>query len=151
MSDEMEARTGEAGKKPIDSVEAVQEILNRLADAASVEAVYQKPIEHGDHLIIPAAEITAMTGFGFGSGEGSGESGEKGGGSGGGGGGRIFSRPVAVIVSSPGGVEVQPVFDLTKIALAGMTTGVLMIGAFARMLSLRRKVERVHSELMKGG
>ncbi len=71
------------------------------------------------------------------------------GGSGGGGGGSVYSRPVAVIISSPEGVRVEPVFDLTKIALAGMTTGVLMFGMVARLWSLSKKIQDVQDEFLK--
>jgi uncharacterized spore protein YtfJ len=54
-------------------------------------------------------------------------------GGGGGGGGRIFSRPVAVIVASPQGVEVKPVLDTTKIALAAVTAFGFMFSMMARM------------------
>jgi hypothetical protein len=56
-----------------------------------------------------------------------------GGGGGGGGGGRVFARPVAVIVSGPDGVIVQPVVDATKIALAFFTALGFMVGMASRM------------------
>jgi hypothetical protein len=39
-----------------------------------------------------------------------------------GGGGSSSGRPVAIIVTGPEGVTVKPVFDFTKIILAGMRT-----------------------------
>jgi uncharacterized spore protein YtfJ len=57
----------------------------------------------------------------------------SGGGSGGGGGGTGFSRPVAVIIASPQGVRVEPVFDITKVILAALTAVGFMIGMVARM------------------
>ena len=65
---------------------------------------------------------------GFGGGPG-------GGGPGGGGGGRTFSRPVAVIVASTEGVRVTPVFDTTKIILAGLTALGFMFTTLLRMRS----------------
>ena len=56
-----------------------------------------------------------------------------GGGGGGGGGGRVFARPVAIIVSGPDGVEVEPVVDATKIALAFFTALGFMVSMAARM------------------
>jgi uncharacterized spore protein YtfJ len=85
-------------------------------------------------------------GFGVGGGE-TGELGADSGG--GGGGGSVYSRPVAVIISSPEGVRVDPVFDLTKIALAGMTTGLLMFGMVARLWSLSRKIQDFQDEFLK--
>jgi uncharacterized spore protein YtfJ len=54
-------------------------------------------------------------------------------GSGGGGGGRILSRPVAVVIASPEGIRVEPVLDITKIALAGLTAMGFMVGMMFRM------------------
>jgi len=54
-------------------------------------------------------------------------------GGGGGGGGRVFARPVAVIISGPEGVRVEPVVDATKIALAFFTALGFMVGMAARM------------------
>ncbi|MCL4561015.1 MAG: hypothetical protein M1281_10410, partial [Chloroflexi bacterium] len=59
---------------------------------------------------------------------------ERGGaGGGGGGGGRTFSRPVAVIVITPEDVIVSPVVDITKIALAALTTFGFMLGVLRGM------------------
>ena len=103
-------------------------IIEKFLTAASVEAVYGEPIEHGDVLVIPSAEILSVGGFGLGSG---GE--QEDGGSGGGGGGRVFSRPVAVIISEPQGVRVEPIIDATKIALAFFTAIGFMASMAARM------------------
>jgi uncharacterized spore protein YtfJ len=152
MSDELESNISVGKEEFVSTVETVQNVLERFNAAASVEAVYQKPVEHGENMIITAAEVTAFMGFGLGGGRGTGENPNAGSGTGvgGGGGGNVFSRPVAVIVSTPGGVEVTPIFDITKIALAAMTTGMLVMGAVARAASLRRRVERVQSEMLRG-
>lgn len=125
-------------------IEIVQETMEALLAVADVSAVYGEPIEHGDTIIIPAAEVLCGMGFGLGYGEGS-ESvadregkdtpraGNSGRGGGGGGGGRSFSRPVAVIVAEPDGVRVEPVVDVTKIALAALTAAGFMLGMIARM------------------
>jgi uncharacterized spore protein YtfJ len=103
------------------------DVMARLLEAADVSKVYSEPIAHGDTLLIPAAEVLAVAGFGIGAGSGFGpdpDSGGRqrsGGGGGGGGGGRTLARSVAVIVSTPEGVRVEPIVDLTKIALAGLT------------------------------
>ena len=143
------------------SVESVERILERFLEVASVKSVYDSPVEHGENMIIPAAEVLGGVGFGMGVGMGMGpgkmsgreetessegetpleasESGTGlraegvGGGSGGGGGGRVFARPVAVIISGQDGVRVEPVVDATKIALAFFTTLGFMIGMAARM------------------
>ena len=125
------------------AIETVQETMNKFLDAAHVDAVYGEPIKHGDAIIIPTAEVLSVTGFGAGYGYGSGtapdEEGDNqnegyGGGGGGGGGGRVLSRPVAVVVASPEGVEVEEIVDVTKIALAALTAAGFMIGMLMKML-----------------
>jgi uncharacterized spore protein YtfJ len=118
---------------PEAGLDMIQNTLETFLAAADVESVYKEPIQHGDTLIIPAAEVVAGMGFGIGHGRGGDDEGGGGSGTGGGGGGRVFSRPVAVIISSPEGVRVDPVFDLTKIALAGLTAGAFMFGMLARL------------------
>ncbi len=127
------------------SLEAVEQTLDTFLSAASVDKVYGEPIEKGDTLILPAAEIVAGMGFGLGSGAG-GDPKSGGSGSGGGGGGRVFSRPVAVIIASPDGVRVEPVVDVTKIALAAFTAGAFMLGMMARLSSPAKAMK----DLQKG-
>lgn len=106
------------------SLVIAQETMEGFLQTAHISAVYGEPVFHEEKVIIPTAEILCGMGFGVGSGGGSGgpaESGGSGTGGGGGGGGRVLSRPVAVIVSTPAGVEVKPIVDITKIAMAGLT------------------------------
>jgi uncharacterized spore protein YtfJ len=132
------------------STQVVHDTLENFLTAAGPQAVYHEPVKHGNTLLIPAAEVVSAMGFGVGSGMSSETGADSGGsGGGGGGGGSVYSRPVAVIISSPEGVRVDPVFDLTKIALAGMTTGVLMFGMVARLWSLSKKIQDVQDEFFK--
>lgn len=122
----------------------LENTLEKFLDTASVERVYAEPVQHGDTLIIPAAEV--LTGLGFGVGYGSGSGGDEenvgeGSGGGGGGGGRTLSRPVAVIVASPEGVRVQEVVDPTKIALAALTATGFMFGMLMRMVKPKRALK----------
>ncbi len=115
----------------------IQQTMDKFLAAADVAAVYGELIEHDDIVILPTAEVLSVAGFGVGSGFGtSEESDEKqiGGGGGGGGGGRVLSRPVAIVVSSPGGVYIEPIVDVTKIALAALTAAGFMVGMVFRML-----------------
>jgi uncharacterized spore protein YtfJ len=130
-----------------DAMDVIELTMERFLDTASVDLVYGEPVEHGDTLIIPAAEILAGLGFGVGTGSGGsgkgteeaeGEGEGYGEGAGGGGGGRTFARPVAIIVSSPEGVRVEPVVDVTKIALGFLTAAGFMTGMILRMLSPKR-------------
>jgi uncharacterized spore protein YtfJ len=119
------------------SFDLIQDTMETFLEAASVDAVYGEPVENGEFLIIPTAEVLSVAGFGVGSGYGSNAeegNGNMGGGEGGGGGGRVLSRPVAIIVSSPEGVRVEPVVDVTKIALAALTAGGFMMGMLLKMM-----------------
>jgi uncharacterized spore protein YtfJ len=130
------------------AAEAIENVIDDMLQVASVEAAYGAPIQHGDTVVIPAAEVTAVMGFGMGMGRGADAKGEsEGAGSGGGGGGTSFSRPVAVIVSGPEGVRIEPVFDLTKIALAALSAGVFVLGMFSRVQNTRRAYKTIEREL----
>jgi uncharacterized spore protein YtfJ len=130
-SNDKEITRGAAG------LETIQRTMDQFLSAAKVEAVYGQPLQQGDMVIIPSAEVISVMGFGLGSGVntdqdqvGKKENNE---GMGGGGGGRVFSRPVAVIVASPEGVRIEPVVDLTKVILAALTTFGFMAGMIAQM------------------
>lgn len=134
MTDEMKENPPvEAG------LEMYQDTMEEFLAAADVRVVYGEPIQHDDTMIIPTAEVLCGLGFGVGSGSGTStdnpDKPAQGSGSGGGGGGRILSRPVAVVVASPEGVRVEPVVDITKIALAGLTALGFMVGMMFRMSS----------------
>lgn len=132
-----------------------QALLERLTDAANVKAVYSQPVDKGDYTVIAAAETHAVIGFGYGLG---GEMSSQSptdpdaltqsdptfdGGGGGGGGGTVHSRPVAVISIGPDGVNVQPVVDVTKIALTFFTT---FFTTFGSVLMLQRKMKRRYDD-----
>ena len=115
------------------TVGAVQETFDKFLAAADVTAVYGEPMAMGETVVVPAAEVVSVMGFGLGYG-GSNAPGQQGGaGGGGGGGGRVFSRPVAAIVIAPEGVRVEPVVDVTKIGLAALTAFGFMAATLWRM------------------
>lgn len=119
-----------------ESMDKVHRTVMTTLEKAHVEKVFGEPIQMGENVIIPGAEVLVGYGYGFGGGygeEGKAEANCRGGG-GGGGGGRTISRPVAVIIASPEGVRVEPVFDRTKIALAALTAAGFMAGMLVRML-----------------
>jgi uncharacterized spore protein YtfJ len=130
-----------------EAIETIQGTMDKFLDSASVYAVYGEPIDHGDTAIIPTAEVLSVMGFGIGGGSGPrDEQGEvQGTGSGGGGGGRVLSRPVAVIVASPEGVRVEPVVDVTKIALAALTAAGFMLGMLLRMRPSTKGLQNLDS------
>ena len=128
------------------AVDTIQTTMNTFLSAANIEAVYGTPISQGENVVIPAAEVLSIAGFGLGSGGGSRRTADPentGSGGGGGGGGRVLARPVAAIVISPTGVRIEPIVDVTKIGLAVLTMLGFMVGMLTRMNRTRRpKLDR---------
>jgi uncharacterized spore protein YtfJ len=115
---------------------SANELMGRLFDVTRPDAVFSQPVTVGDHTIINASEYSATLGMGYGGGGGAGPNPEEpeqqanGIGGGGGGGGATMSRPVAAIIVSPDGVRVEPIVDVTKIAVTMFTA----LGAMAMAL-----------------
>jgi len=129
--------------EPSPALNTVQNTLDKFLTAANVEAVYGSPVSQGENVVIPAAEVLSVVGFGIGVGGGqSSSSTETTGGGGGGGGGRVLARPVAAIIMSPTGVRVEPIVDVTKIVLAVFTTFGFMAAMFTRMNKRRLKFDK---------
>ena len=138
----------------VKSQEDAMALVEKLFDVAQPGAVFGEPATIGDHTVITASEIKVGMGFGFGGGgapgaEGAGGEAETEGvgvgagfGSGGGGGGVSGGRPVAAISVGPNGVQVDPVVDVTKIALAFFTTLGAMFMMFSRMRAASRRLGR---------
>ncbi len=123
---------------------SLQSALERMIGVASAQNVFGPPAQQGDTMVIPCAEVFAGMGMGFGSGSGteSGESQESGTGEGGGGGGSAHGRPVAAIIITPHGVRVEPIIDITKVALAGVTAGAFTLSWLLRMQRTMSKAEK---------
>jgi uncharacterized spore protein YtfJ len=143
MTDDIEiSQPADAG------LDVFQDTAEEFLAAADVRVVYGEPIQHDDTMIIPTAEVLCGMAFGIGSGSGTNadqnpDQPSQGSGGGGGGGGRILSRPVAVVVASPEGVRIEPVIDITKIALAGLTALGFMVGMMFRMSSRRTALPEI--------
>jgi len=127
---------------------AANELMGKLFDITKPEAIYSKPVQQGEYTIITASELTAGLGVGYGGGGGSGSPAKQkneetttnvGYGGGGGGGGGTLARPVAVISIGPDGVNVEPIVDVTKIAIALFTAFGAMWVAMGKM---RRAAEK---------
>ena len=116
------------------------ETIGRLFDVAQPSAVYAEPKEVGEYTIITASEVTVGMGLGFGSGVDEGDAGSSGGG--GGGGGFSTGRPVAAIEVGPNGVRIEPIVDVTKIAIALFTA----LGAIFVARKRIRKASRALTE-----
>jgi len=149
----------------IETWEEGMDAIDRLYQATQPETVFGRPIEAHGQTVITASEVSMGVGFGFGGGAGGSEppagegeesetgappdeaeaagedqeTGGVGGGMGGGGGGTSAGRPVAVIRISEDGVEVEPIVDVTKIALAMFTALGSMFFMARRMKKASRK------------
>lgn len=125
--------------RTLQSTDNVVQTLNRLTDTARADAVFGHPEEHNGNIVIPCSEVMSGLGIGFGSGPTS-EDGKETRGGGAGGGGGSSARPVAAIVISQDGVRVQPIVDVTKIALASLTAGTfILLQLFQLFRQSRRK------------
>jgi uncharacterized spore protein YtfJ len=158
MSDWLE----KMGVSILKNQESSAAILEKFVETARPASVFAPPLSAGDYTIITASEVYAGMGVGFGGGGGNGpmmpaDSSEEasdempaepsdeegvvpsGVGYGGGGGGVTLGRPVAAIIIGPDGVEVEPIVDATKIAIALFTTIGAMALMFSRMMKLSQK------------
>lgn len=113
--------------------------IRRLFDVARPGAVFSAPVKAGDRTLITASEVSVAMGIGMGMGAGGEAPSETGAGGGGGGGGLSMGRPVAVIAVGPDGLEVQPIVDPTKIALAFFTAAAAMFLAWQRSRAASRR------------
>ncbi len=57
---------------PSPALSTVQSTLDKFLTAATVEAVYGPPVSEGENVVIPAAEVLSVVGFGVGLGGGQG-------------------------------------------------------------------------------
>ncbi len=144
MAFKMETLTGTVSQNP----ETAARLVERLFDVAKPDAVFGHPVSVGEQVVITASEVNVGMGTGYGGGLGVGpnaageenaDQGESaGGGGGGGGGGFGGARPVAAIVVSPDGVWVEPIVDVTKVALAFFT----MLGSMWMFWSRMRRASK---------
>ena len=107
------------------------EPLTALFGKAEPRTVFSEPERVGDALVFTASAWERAGGFGFGAGSGSDET-ETGSGVGGGGGGSGQGRPVAVIRVTEGGIDVEPVIDVTKIGVTFLLAFVGVAGMWRR-------------------
>ncbi len=115
--------------------------IEKLFAVAEPGAIFTPPVESGEHTLITASEVFVGMGVGFGMGGGAGDENDGGAGGGGGGGGSSFGRPVAVISIGPNGVDVEPVVDVTKIAIAFVTALGAIFLSLRRMRRMSRQLE----------
>jgi uncharacterized spore protein YtfJ len=129
---------------PVESADPrVVQVFDRIFGAARASAVYSAPVTVGAYTVITASEVSGGGGFGAGHGFGpaapagatgaDAAHGAAAGGGGSGGGGGAIGRPVAVIVIGPDGVQVKPIFDVTKVGLVFLTTSAAILVTLLRV------------------
>lgn len=142
-------------QRGFETAQTVLDKLDRLFDAASPEAVFAAPVSAEGRTVITAAEVLVWAGAGGGGGGTSQPTAEtpaaetveateeraasgpnEGYGIGVGGGGSTLARPVAVIIMDSQGVRVEPIVDVTKVALAALTA---LGSMFFMLLRMQRK------------
>ena len=112
----------------MDLATSTEEMVRRIStiqEEVGASVCFGQPIERDGHTLIPVARVSFGYGLGFGGGSGGkgspadfGAETEGGEGGGGGGGGGGSSSPVAVIHIDRDTVDVKPITDTTRIALA---------------------------------
>jgi uncharacterized spore protein YtfJ len=127
------------------TAEQSEAIMARIFTAAHHSSVFGEPVRSGDYTVITACEVGSGGGFGFGGGSSPADADGQGAaeGGGGGGGGGANGRPVALIVIGPDGVRIEPIVDVSRIALSGIkmwgaVAGILAAAARGRKKGLRR-------------
>lgn len=102
-------------------IQRLFDVIGDARDQAGIAAAFGEPVAAEERTLIPVASSAYGFGLGFGGEEGDDEVPEEGGAGGGAGG---FARPIGVIEVSSEGVEVKPIVDEQKVAMAGvMLTG----------------------------
>jgi uncharacterized spore protein YtfJ len=155
LSAEAQVSPGEIAESSRRQAEFAERMTGKIFAATLPGAVFSQPVVSGSVTIITASEISSGGGFGFGSGFGRAESkpGQSaqssaegaganvpsaGGGSGMGGGGGAMARPVAAVIIGPDGVKIQPIYDVTKVALAGLAALGTIVAIWSRSRRGRR-------------
>jgi uncharacterized spore protein YtfJ len=112
---------------------AVLDMLQKVADSATVRTVYGEPVVQDGVTVIPAARI--IGGGGGGGGGGGRAPNERGGeGRGSGGGMRLSARPVGAFVIRRNRVRWRPAIDVNRVILGGQILAALaMLGGRAMM------------------
>jgi uncharacterized spore protein YtfJ len=122
--------------------ELVREVTG-IPKELGASACFGEPIERDGHTLVPVARVNFGYGLGFGGGgttkfapsENGNQSENTEGGGGGGGGGGGSSTPVAVIDISDRGVDIRPIEDKTRMAMAVFM--MVAWNAFWTMLTIR--------------
>ena len=111
------------------SLDKLFESIEQTRESANWQAAFGEPQVVEDKTVIPVAKVGYGFGYGFGSGQAPGEEEDElvSEGEGGGGGGGAMTTPLGAIVVTPERVYFEETEDSTKIALAGIAVGALLI------------------------
>lgn len=128
--------------KPFD-VQDAEHLLDRLVEAAKVDAVFGLPIEREGVTLITCSELGIGLGGGVGAVKPTDSAKKTEGNEGVGGGAIARGRPVAVIVMTHNGVKVKPIVNVTKVMVAQVAMlGVVFLLA-SRLLRHNRRVMKM--------
>lgn len=109
----------------------LQKRFSDMQTKVGARTVFGEPVEIDGRKLIPVASV--QYGFGMGGGMGpKGEAGEAPGGGGGGGGLRV--RPVALIEVTDGKVKVEPIIDVSRLAMMAMVVAAWCVFWIARTM-----------------
>jgi uncharacterized spore protein YtfJ len=133
----IDEKLAQATKTPETLRASIEQVMSQLVTNTSVNTVFGAPVEREGAVVIPCAEITVGMGMGTGSGPVDAQGNSTG--SGGGGGGGTRGRPIAAVVITNEGVRVEPIMDITKVALAGLSTAAFILLWFGRLIRADRK------------
>ena len=133
----IDEKLNQATRTPETPRQAIEQVMSQLVASSNVNAVFGAPVEREGTVVIPCAEVALGMGMGTGSGPVDAQGNSTGGGGGGGGG--SHGRPIAAIVITNEGVRVEPIMDMTKIALAGLSTGAFILLWLGRLIRADRK------------
>jgi uncharacterized spore protein YtfJ len=118
------------------SLNRLFETIEKTREAAQWQAAFGEPQVFEDKTVIPVAQVGYGFGLGFGSGTGPAE--EEGepasGAEGGGGGGGAQTKPLGALVITPEHVYFEQALDVSRVAMAGIGLGGLLILQFAKTL-----------------
>jgi uncharacterized spore protein YtfJ len=118
---------------------AVLDMLQKVADSATVRTVYGDPVVQQGVTVIPAARVIGGGGGG-GGGRGPAERGGEGRGTGGG--LRLSARPVGAFVIRRNRVRWRPAVDVNRAILGGQVVAVLAMMMGRSMMRRRRSMRR---------
>lgn len=114
------------------SLNRLFDVIQQIKDTADVRAAFGEPQVFESKTVIPVARVSYGLGLGFGSNEAEGEAAPVN--DGGGGGGGASSVPLGALVVTPDEVRFVGNLDVTKVVLASLATGALLVYQLAKTM-----------------